>query len=108
MPLRLLKLYLKKTRLLTSQVRDLVFHDAKGRLANLLIRFANDFGQDVEEGTMIEIILTHQEIANLLGVSRVTVTKTLNKLIDEGIIKIKERKIYILDDEKLNDLVKDI
>ncbi len=106
--LKIIEALSKKTRLLTSQVRDLVFHDAKGRLANLLIRFANDFGQDVEEGTMIEIILTHQEIANLLGVSRVTVTKTLNKLIDEGIIKIKERKIYILDDEKLNDLVKDI
>ena len=106
--LKIIEALSKKTRLLTSQVRDLVFHDAKGRLANLLIRFANDFGQDVEEGTMIEIILTHQEIANLLGVSRVTVTKTLNKLIDEGIIKIKERKIYILDDEKLNELVKDI
>ena len=106
--LKIIEALSKKTRLLTSQVRDLVFHDAKGRLANLLIRFANDFGQDVEEGTMIEIILTHQEIANLLGVSRVTVTKTLNKLIDEGVIKIKERKIYILDDEKLNELVKDI
>ena len=106
--LKIIEALSKKTRLLTSQVRDLVFHDAKGRLANLLIRFANDFGQDVEEGTMIEIILTHQEIANLLGVSRVTVTKTLNKLIDEEIIKIKERKIYILDDEKLNELVKDI
>ena len=106
--LKIIEALSKKTRLLTSQVRDLVFHDAKGRLANLLIRFANDFGQEVEEGKMIEIILTHQEIANLLGVSRVTVTKTLNKLIDEEIIKIKERKIYILDDEKLNELVKDI
>ncbi len=106
--LKIIEALSKKTRLLTSQVRDLVFHDAKGRLANLLIRFAKDFGQKVDEGTMIEIILTHQEIANLLGVSRVTVTKTLNKLIDEGIIKIKERRIYILDNEGLNELVKDI
>ncbi len=106
--LKIIEALSKKTRLLASQVRDLVFHDAKGRLANLLIRFAEDFGQKVDEGIMIEIILTHQEIANLLGVSRVTVTKTLNKLIDEGVIKIKERKIHILDNEQLNALVQDI
>lgn len=106
--LKIIEALSKKTRLLASQVRDLVFHDAKGRLANLLIRFAEDFGQKVDGGIMIEIILTHQEIANLLGVSRVTVTKTLNKLIDEGVIKIKERKIHILDNEQLNALVQDI
>ncbi|MGM0413902.1 MAG: Crp/Fnr family transcriptional regulator [Bacillota bacterium] len=106
--LKIIEALSKKTRLLASQVRDLVFHDAKGRLANLLIRFSEDFGQKVDEGIMIEIILTHQEIANLLGVSRVTVTKTLNKLIDEKVIKIKERKIHIIDNEKLNELVKDI
>ncbi|MFW6382188.1 MAG: Crp/Fnr family transcriptional regulator [Bacillota bacterium] len=106
--LKIIEALSKKTRLLASQVRDLVFHDAKGRLANLLIRFAEDFGQKVDGAIMIEIILTHQEIANLLGVSRVTVTKTLNKLIDEGVIKIKERKIHILDNEQLNSLVQDI
>ncbi|MGM0419626.1 MAG: Crp/Fnr family transcriptional regulator [Bacillota bacterium] len=106
--LKIIEALSKKTRLLTSQVRDLVFHDAIGRLANLLIRFAKDFGKETEEGTMIELILTHQEIANLLGVSRVTVTKTLNKLIDQGLIKIKERKIYILDHQGLNECVKDI
>jgi len=91
----------KKTRLLTSQVRELVFHDAAGRMASLLRRFADDFGVEINGGTMIDIILTHKEIANLIGSSRVTVTKIINNFIDEGIIKLYKRKIVVVDDEKL-------
>jgi len=108
MALKIIEALSKKTRLLASQVRDLVFHDAKGRLVNLLQRFAQDFGQDTAEGPMIDLILTHQEIANLLGVSRVTVTKTLNNLIDDDLIKIKDRKIVLLDEDKLSELISDI
>ncbi len=108
MALKIIEALSKKTRLLASQVRDLVFHDATGRLVNLLQRFARDFGRSGEEGTVIDLILTHQEIANLLGVSRVTVTKTLNALIDKGLIKIKDRKIMLLDEERLSRLIEDI
>ena len=101
--LKIIEAMSKKTRLLTSQIRDLVFQDAAGRLASLLVRFGEDFGLDVEEGRKIDIVLTHQEIANLLGTSRVTVTKMINKFIDEGILKIKNRKMIILDEESLGE-----
>ncbi|MFW5998197.1 MAG: Crp/Fnr family transcriptional regulator [bacterium] len=104
--LKLITALAKKTRLLASQVRELVFHDAEGRLAALLNRFSRQFGFETEKGTIIEVILTHQEIANLLGTSRVTVTKLMNKFIKNGIIKIKERKIVIQDKKKLEDKVK--
>jgi len=93
----------KKTRLLTSQVRELVFQDAAGRLASLLSRLADDFGREIEGGTVIDLVLTHQEIANLIGSSRVTVTKLINKFIDEGILTIKNRKIIIIDFESLGE-----
>lgn len=93
----------KKTRLLTSQVRELVFQDAAGRLASLLSRLAEDFGREIEAGTVIDLVLTHQEIANLIGSSRVTVTKLINKFIDEGMITIKKRKIIIIDFESLGE-----
>ncbi|RCW50506.1 MULTISPECIES: Crp/Fnr family transcriptional regulator [unclassified Halanaerobium] len=93
----------KKTRLLTSQVRELVFQDAAGRLASLLARLSDDFGREVDQGTVIDLVLTHQELANLIGSSRVTVTKLINRFIDDGIIKIVKRKIIITDHEKLGD-----
>ncbi|MFO7814766.1 MAG: Crp/Fnr family transcriptional regulator [Halanaerobiales bacterium] len=99
--LKIIESLTKKTRLLTSQVRELVFHDAAGRMASLMSRFADDFGVDIKGGKMIDIILTHKEIANLIGSSRVTVTKIINNFIDEGLIKMHKRKIVIIDEEKL-------
>lgn len=98
----------KKTRLLTSQVRELVFQDAAGRLASLLSRLADDFGREIEQGTVIDLVLTHQEIANLIGSSRVTVTKLINKFIDDGMITIKKRKIIIIDFESLGERLQTI
>lgn len=98
----------KKTRLLTSQVRELVFQDAAGRLASLISRLAEDFGREIEAGTVIDLVLTHQEIANLIGSSRVTVTKLINKFIDEGLITIKKRKIIIIDFESLGERLQTI
>lgn len=98
----------KKTRLLTSQVRELVFQDAAGRLASLLSRLADDFGREIEQGTVIDLVLTHQEIANLIGSSRVTVTKLINRFIDEGMIIIKKRKIIIKDFESLGERLQTI
>lgn len=101
--LKIIEAMAKKTRLLTSQVKELVFQDAGGRLASLLLRFAREFGVEVNSGKMIELVLTHQEIANLIGTSRVTVTKLINQFINEGIIKIYKRKIVILDKEKMEE-----
>ena len=64
-----------------------------------MMRFIEDFGVEVKSGYLIDIVLTHQEIANLMGSSRITVTKQLNQFIDEGIIKIHQRKIVVLDIE---------
>lgn len=101
--LKIIESLAKKTRLLTSQVRELVFHDAAGRMASLIRRFLDDFGFEVSSGKMIDIILTHKEIANLIGSSRVTVTKIINNFIDQGIIKMYKRKIVVLDEEKLGE-----
>ena len=103
--LKIIEALSKKTRLLTSQVRDLVFQDAAGRLASLLTRFKEDFGIEMETGIKINLVLTHQEIANLLGTSRVTVTKMLNKFVKEGLIEMENRKIVIKDEKALSEKV---
>ncbi len=106
--LKIIESLSKKTRLLTSEVRDLVFHDATERMANLLLRFGENFGRKDDGRTIIDLVLTHQEIANLLGVSRVTVTKTINKLIDQELITIEDKHIVIRDRQRLEEITNDI
>ena len=105
MALKIIEALARKTRLLTSQIRELVFQDARGRLAALLQRLSSDFGVETKQGIRIELVLTHQELANLLGTSRVTVTRMMNNFARQGLIKIVDRKIIILASEKLEEII---
>ena len=48
--------------------------------------------------------MTHQELANLIGCSRITVTRIINELKNENIIDMKNKEIYILNMEALKKL----
>lgn len=65
------------------------------RLDKLLIWLGKKFGRTVPQGTLIDLRLTHQHIAELIGTTRVTVTKLLKELEDEGKI-LREQRYYIL------------
>ena len=65
------------------------------RLDKLLIWLANKFGCSVTEGILIDLRLTHQNIAELIGTTRVTVTKLLKELEAEGKI-IRQQRHYII------------
>lgn len=95
--LNLLRVMADKIRLMTQQVRDMVFSDIAGRLASQLLQFDAQFGRTTEGGQLIQLSLTHQELANLLGASRVTITKTLNQFVDEGILQVVNRQLLIKD-----------
>lgn len=54
------------------------------RLLRLLRWLAQRFGREVAQGWALQLPLTHQEIAEAIGTSRVTVTRLLNQLEREG------------------------
>ncbi len=56
------------------------------RLSKLLIWFAQKFGKKVINGVLIDIRITHQDLADIMGSTRVTVTRLLNKLEQERMI----------------------
>ena len=56
------------------------------RLWLLLQWLGNKFGQKSETGRLISFRLTHQELANTLGTTRITVTKILSRFEREGLI----------------------
>jgi CRP/FNR family transcriptional regulator len=60
--------------------------DAPGRLANLLLRLANDFGQPGERGIVIDLQLTQQDLAKMIGATRETVSHCLAQLLEFGAV----------------------
>lgn len=69
-------------------------------LLRLLNWLANKFGHAVERGQLINLRLTHQEIAEIIGTTRVTVTRVLNEFEHQGIIERLPRKFIVLHDQQ--------
>jgi CRP/FNR family cyclic AMP-dependent transcriptional regulator len=82
-------------------VRDLSFKQVPHRLAGLLLKLAREYGQDGDGGILIDMSLPRQEIADIVGTSRETVTRELKKMEKAGLISIERRYITITDPDKL-------
>lgn len=90
-----------KIRILYTQVEFLAFHSAAEKVALVLLSMCKDYGRKEKEGYKISISFSHNDIANMTGLSRVSVTNTLLKFVDENIL-YKDNKGYVISDlEKL-------
>ncbi len=101
----LTKLIGLRLRKIQSRVEDLVFRDVPARLAHLLIELGKSAGAADAAGTRIKAKLTHQEMANLIGCSRETVSATLGQFRDQGLIQMDGRTMTIVNQEGLGQLV---
>ena len=98
---------LTKTNLLTSQVELLCFFDSSYRVIENIYYLMNQFGkQDEEGGILIEMRFTHQEMANLVGTSRVTVTNIFLNLEREGFIEKHKKGIYVKNPGRFREYIK--
>lgn len=65
------------------------------KVVSLFIRLAQEYGEPHVEGTIIKICLTQQEIASIVGASRVMISQVLGELTKRNYI-YKKGKYYIL------------
>ncbi len=83
-----------------SRIEDLVCRNVPARLAQLLFELRRR-----EESRGIGTTLTHQEMANLIGCSRETVSNALGRFRNYGLIHIKGRTVTIVDEKGLSTLL---
>ena len=69
--------------------------DAPGRLANLLLRLAGDFGIEGERGIVIDLSLTQQDLAKMIGATRETVSHCLARLLEYGAVRRRRAPITV-------------
>jgi CRP-like cAMP-binding protein len=77
---------------LESRLEDIAFKSIPARLASLLLRLASDEG----DGMHIDGY-THQDLGEMLGTYRETITQTLNEFKGDGYVDISRKHIEILD-----------
>ncbi len=84
-----------------SRVENLVFRDARARLAHILLELAEDFGDGESPGNVIGVDLTQAELATLVGTTRQTVNANLRELEKAGVIGRMGRRLVLLKSDEL-------
>jgi len=90
----MLKVMARKLFRSQHRIGNLGLRDTRGRVATLIIDMLHDFG-DSESEFILEF--NRQEMANFIGTSRETVSRTLSEFRNEGLIEIEGNKIFIKD-----------
>ena len=71
--------------------------DADGRMASFLVNISRHFGKFGHSSDIFELTMTRQDIANYLGLAIETVSRTLRRFQDSGMLDVTRRKIQIYD-----------
>ena len=88
-----------------DRLASMLFRNVEARLAEFLVKAAARWGIPEPRGVLIAAPFTHQEMANMIGSTRETVTLTLGDLRKKGVIEIDRRRIVVLDRESLKSRV---
>ena len=80
-----------------SKFRDLVLYGKKGAIYSTLIRFANSYGQESNNGILISVPLTNQELANCSATARESLNRMLSDLRRQNVIEMRDGLIFVRD-----------
>lgn len=96
---------IQRLRHADQQIEDLTFTGSKERVVKTLVKLSEQFGKKTEEKIHIPLHLTHQEIAELAGLSRETTTRLLNEMEKDGFLAFEKHHVIILNDGKFRKLL---
>lgn len=85
----------KRIRNTDQMVEDLIFLDVYGRVAKKLLELADVHGIKGEQGIRIDVRLTQQELASMVGASRESVNKVMGYFTDKGYISTDKHRITL-------------
>ena len=78
-----------------ERMEHLVFGNAGAKIASIILICAERFGKKEGSRIIIEVPLTHSDIASLVGLTRETTSIEIKKLVDKGLIGYKGRQLVV-------------
>jgi CRP/FNR family transcriptional regulator, cyclic AMP receptor protein len=96
--LEVLALRLRETN---EALQDAIFSDVPGRLAKRFLDLAGRYGVEDADGTLIELALTQEELAQMVGAARESVNKAVASFVARGWLAMRGRKYVVTDEASL-------
>lgn len=101
----LMRVFGSRIRKAHDTIKDLVTCDVRSRVAQLLTKLGKVVGEPCGKGVELRNKFTHQELADMIGATRTTVTEVISGFKRQGILQYEAGKITILDSKKLLNLI---
>ena len=92
----IIEVLVERLRATNQSIQDAYLLDVPGRLARRLMLIADEHGNDTERGRDIGLRVSQQELANMIGASRVAVNKQLQAWRQRGIVDVTRQRVVIL------------
>jgi CRP/FNR family transcriptional regulator, cyclic AMP receptor protein len=99
--LQVTKLIGLRLRRIERRLKGLLFRSNRERLCMLLLDLLEQYGKRSGDGMHIDIKLSHQDLASLIGATRESVTHIMGAMQLEGILKFGRQRIVIRDAKRL-------
>ncbi|MFL6058510.1 MAG: Crp/Fnr family transcriptional regulator, partial [Rubrobacteraceae bacterium] len=96
--LRLFSSLSERLRQSDEVIESLLHREVSTRLATLLVNLGDRFGEE----DLIDVRLTHQDLANMIASTREAVSKVMSELQRDGVIETRNRRVAILDRDALS------
>ena len=93
--IQIMEVLTKRLRSTDEMIENLIFLDVPGRVAKKLLELADLHGVKVEDGVRIEVRLTQQELASMVGASRESVNKVMGYFTDKRFISADKHRITL-------------
>ena len=86
---------------LQERQKALVTDRVEQRIARILLKLAAQSGRKIDEGVLIDLPITRQDIAEMCGTTLFTVSRTLNEWERGGLLEIGRERVVIRDPHRL-------
>lgn len=90
-----------KLREFADNLGSLAVQSVEKRLARFLVRMGAQIGKKTKEGIEVNLPMTRQDLAEVIGTSFEVVERSLKKMRENGVLKVEGKNITILDLENL-------
>jgi len=108
MSLRFMRGMATRSRMLMQKIKELAAGGVEYRIAHLLLKLAERLGEDTGDQISIPVVLSRQDIADLVGTTVETSIRVMSRWRKMGIVTNDKKGITILDSETLEDLASGI
>jgi CRP-like cAMP-binding protein len=95
----------RRLRRTTESAEGLISLNVTQRIARKLLELTERYGVNQEEGVLIDLDLSQEDIATLVGTTRESANRALSALRDQGIVQVDRARIRVLDPDRLEEIL---